>query len=126
MEQSAVVWHSSLSAKNTRDLERVQKVAVRVILGKNHTTYKEGLKNLNLEDLSKRRKGLCLKFAKNCLKNEKVRSIFPKNITNHKMKKRNTRKYQVNKANTKRYQQSAVPYMVNLLNAEEKRKKKLL
>ena len=126
LEQSAVVWHSSLSAKNTRDLERVQKVAVRVILGKNHTTYKEGLKNLNLEDLSKRRKGLCLKFAKNCLKNEKVRSIFPKNITNHKMKKRNTRKYQVNKANTKRYQQSAVPYMVNLLNAEEKRKKKLL
>ena len=52
LEQSAVVWHSSLSAKNTRDLERVQKVAVRVILGKNHTTYKEGLKNLNLEDLS--------------------------------------------------------------------------
>ena len=32
LEQSAVVWHSSLTAKNENDLERIQKAALRVIL----------------------------------------------------------------------------------------------
>ena len=46
LEQSAVVWHSSLSQKNKRDLERVQKVAVKVILGQNYIPYKAGLELL--------------------------------------------------------------------------------
>ena len=32
IEQSAVVWHSSLTKKNKRDLERVQKSALKIIL----------------------------------------------------------------------------------------------
>ena len=36
LEQSAVVWHSSLTSKNRKDLERVQKAAVRVILKKRY------------------------------------------------------------------------------------------
>ena len=32
MENSAVVWHSSLSENNRNDLERVQKSAVKIIL----------------------------------------------------------------------------------------------
>ena len=43
LEQSAVVWHSGLTKKNRKDLERVQKSAVRVILKGKYTTYKEGL-----------------------------------------------------------------------------------
>ena len=43
LEQSAVVWHSSLTNKNRSDLERVQKGAVRVIMGQNHKTYKNSL-----------------------------------------------------------------------------------
>ena len=35
LEQSSVVWNSSLTAENSEDLERVQKAAVRIILGKN-------------------------------------------------------------------------------------------
>ena len=34
LEQSSVVWHSSLTKQNERELERVQKVAVKLILGK--------------------------------------------------------------------------------------------
>ena len=69
LEQSAVVWHSSLTARNRIALERVQKCAVKVILGKNYTNYKDGLKNLNIENLNDRREQLCFRFAKNCLKN---------------------------------------------------------
>ena len=33
LEQSATVWHSFLTRNNTQDLERVQKTAIRIILG---------------------------------------------------------------------------------------------
>ena len=124
LEQSAVVWHSSLTAKNRLALERVQKCAVRVILGQKFSSYKDGLKKLNIQTLNIRRKELCLRFAKNCLKNEKVRSMFPKHLSNHEMKKRNTKKFKTVLARTKRYQKSAIPYMLKLLNTDEEKRRK--
>ena len=121
-----MVWHSSLTVKNRIALERVQKAAVRVIMGKKYLSYKNGLKNLNLENLTDRREKLCLKFAKNCLKNEKVRNMFPKNITKHTMKKRKTQRFKTRLAKTKRFKKSAIPYMVRLLNKDyENRKLKM-
>jgi hypothetical protein len=79
LEQSAVVWHSSLTSKNRKDLERVQKAAVRVILKKRYVNYKKGLEMLNIETLEKRRETLCLRFAKKCLGNEKVANILQLN-----------------------------------------------
>ena len=35
LEQSAVVWHSSLTEENINDLERIQKTACKIILGTN-------------------------------------------------------------------------------------------
>ena len=40
LEQSIVVWHSSLTKENCEDLERVQRCALRIILGKNYEKYK--------------------------------------------------------------------------------------
>ena len=122
LEKSAVVWHSSLKNQNKRDLERVQKAAIRVIMGKDYKSYKNGLKELRLETLEKRREILCLKFAKRCLKNEKVKQIFEKNKSKHQMKKRTPRIYENKKARTKRYKQSSVPYMTKLLNDEHTKK----
>ena len=124
LEQSAVVWHSSLTAKNRLALERVQKCAVKVILGQKFSSYKDGLKKLNIQTLNIRRKELCLRFAKNCLKNDKVRSMFPKHLSNHEMKKRNTKKFKTVLARTKRYQKSAIPYMLKLLNTDEEKRRK--
>ena len=102
LEQSAVVWHSSLTQKNRQDLERVQKAAVRVIMGRNYTTYKNGLIVLKLDTLEKRRELLCLRFAKNCIKTEKVKDLFPLNNSKHGMKMRKVKKYKTNKQNTNR------------------------
>ena len=93
LEQSAVVWHSSLTSKNRKDLERVQKAAVEVIMGPNYTTYKEGLKYLKIQTLDDRREALCLSFAKKCLKNEKVKGMFPLKQSKHNMKLRITNKF---------------------------------
>ena len=121
-----MVWHSSLSVRNKADLERLQKAAVRVMMGKEYSTYKNGLKILKLESLEKRREALCLRFAKNCLKHEKMKNLFPINTSKHSMKKRKQRKYQTKKHNTKRYKKSSLPYMRNLLNNENAKKNQIL
>ena len=102
LEQSAVVWHSSLTKKNRRDLERVQKTAVRMIMGKKFSSYEKDLKKLNLENLNDRREKLCLQFAKRCLRNEKVKNLFPLNKRMNLMKTRRTKKYLENKIKTER------------------------
>ena len=84
--------------------------------------YKTALKDLNLETLEQRRNNLCLKFAKACLKNEKVKNLFPLNVNKHKMEKRSKEKYKVMKIRTNRYKKSAIPHMVSLLNTHEELK----
>ena len=120
------MWYSSLSAKNRKDLERVQKAAVRVILQGNYKSYKKGLKTLNIETLENRRETLCLKFAKNCLKNEKVKNFFPQSETKHSMKKRKQRKFKTNAVKTQRYKKSAITYMQSLLHKENNKKRILM
>ena len=115
VEQSCVVWNSSLSNKNKNELERVQKVAVRLIT-KSDLSYNEKLKELNLESLSERRNILCERFAGKCIKNKKIMNIFNENKKHHKMKLRQRDKYQVKHANTVRLQRSAIPTMTKHLN----------
>ena len=125
-KKSVVVWHSSLNKRNRKDLERVQKAAVRVIMGKDYTNYENSLKVLGLDTLEKRRKFLCLKFSKKCLISEKVKDLFKLNRTKHQMKKRKTLKYEMIKAKTKRYKQSSLPYMTKLLNEEHEQKSQIM
>ena len=103
VEQSAVVWHSGLSSRNAKDIERVQKAAVRVIMGKSYKNYNQSLRELNSYSLEKRRESLSLRFAKKCLRNEKIKDLFPMKKFKHKMKKRNIRKYETKQINTKRF-----------------------
>ena len=104
----------------------MQKAAVRVIMGKSYKSYKESLKELSLDTLEKRREILCLKFAKKCLKNEKLKNLFPMSKKKHEMKKRNIRKYETRKIKTSRFQGSAIPYMTKLLNDEESNRRKII
>ena len=126
LEQSSVLWHFGLTEKNKNDLERVQKSALRIILGKRYTTYSDALKILDLESLEDRRKSLCFKFAKKCLEVKKLKKMFPKNLTMHDMSKRHFEYYKVNRTLTKRYLNSAVPQMQRILNVDKKKKIKTL
>ena len=71
LEQSAVVWHSSLTQKNIKDLERVQKVVVRIIRGKNYTIYKKGLKFLKLDTLEKKKRNSMYEVCKKTVRKVK-------------------------------------------------------
>ena len=113
------MWHSSLTEQNKSDLERVQKSALKVILGQKYETYKKALSDLDLETLEERREFLCLRFAQKCIKNEKAKSIFPLKKKLHEMTIRKEDKYEVQNANTDRLKKFAVIYMQNLLNENE-------
>ena len=125
LEQSAVVWHSSLTQKNENDLERIQKAALKVILKERYQSYTDALKTLRIKSLKDRREELCLKFAKSCLKIEKFRKCFPLKKKDHSMLMRCSEKFAIEKYGSVRYKDSALPYMKRLLNKYQFEKDKL-
>ena len=54
-EQSCVVWSSSITVGEEYDLERIQKVALRIILHDEYRDYEYALKATNLKTLKERR-----------------------------------------------------------------------
>ena len=111
-----MVWHSSLTEQNRNDLERVQKSALKVILGEKYQSYNKALIELNLETLEERRNTLCLKFAQKCLTNEKNQQMFPLSKKIHSMETRKPEEFEVQYAKTDRLKNCAKIYMQNLLN----------
>ena len=122
LEQSCVVWHSSLTAENRQDIERVQKKALRIILKNEYTHYERALDILNLESLEERRKHLSFKFALKTKPNQIISNLFKIKDKEHNMELRNTETFNVNIANTERYMNLAIPTIQRLLNDHEKQK----
>ena len=116
LEQSCTVWHSSLTAENSHDLERIQKCALKIILQEKFKSYENALSLLDLESLSERRERLCLQFARKCLTNNKMKNLFPPNQKTHTMLTRFQENYDVNNAHTTRLQNSPIICMQRLLN----------
>ena len=128
LEQSAVVWSSSLTQENIDDLEQTQKSFAKLIL-KNEfrsdyeESYENALMKLNLQSLEQRCEELCLNFAKNCIKYEKLTDLFPENEKQYELRK--TEKYKVLHANTERLRKSSVIHMQNLLNTEARNQQQM-
>ena len=121
LEQSAVVWNSSITRGEQLEIERVQKCALRIILGENYTSYQESLDFCGLDTLKARRNQLSLKFAIKCTKNPKSRDIFP--LNDRDVNTRFHEKFEVTRANTDRLANSAIPFMQRLLNKNDRQKK---
>ena len=118
LEQSSVLWGSSISEENKEDLERVQKNSCRIILGNEYVDYEKALKDIGLENLQERRKMLALRFANNCKINEKTKTLFPLRKKIHKFKTRKEERFEIFKTKSKRLQVSTIPYLQRLLNEE--------
>ena len=123
LEQSSVLWHSSLTKKCEDNLERVQKSALKIILGASYVSYDNALKILKLKSLKERREDLCLRFAKKCLEVPKLKKMFPRSQQKHAMGKRSTESFQVKRGLTERMRKSAIPHMQRLLNEDIRKKR---
>ena len=117
LEQSAVVWHFSLTEENKQDLERVQKSACKIIFKNKFESYHKSLEILDLEDLNQRRINLCKFFAKKSEKNSSIQ--FEPSESCLTMETRRNNKYKVTFCRTERLKKSSIPGMQGLLNLEQ-------
>ena len=114
LESSAVVGHSSIPKGEEIEIERIQKVALIIILNKNYDNYEDALSLTGLVTLNERRVGLCRRFAESSVKSENTSHMFPLNPSS--VKTRNHETYFVQHAETSRLKDSAIPYMQRMLN----------
>ena len=68
LEYAAPVWHSGLTKQQSNQIERIQKQAFRIILGKDYIGYEVACTILSMEPLHARRTHLCINFAKKDLR----------------------------------------------------------
>ena len=118
LEQSCVVWGSSLTQENIDNLERTQKTFAKLVLKEKYKNYENALSILNLENLENRRKILTKRFAINGIMTNTLTDLFPMSHKEHEMKKRNNEAYQVNFAHTERLRKASIITMQKLLNQQ--------
>ena len=116
LELAVPVWHSGLTRQQSADIERVQKVAVHIILnknGQNHLSYDSSLAILNIERLERRRTKLCINFTKKCLTSRHRNMFLPNPSTKNT---RNRKFFAEQKVNSERAFMSPLVYLTRLLN----------
>ena len=115
MELAVPAWQSAISQAERQDLERIQKSACHIILGRNYTSYKHALKLLKLDTLESRRIKLSLKFGLKAENHKKFKNWFKPSEVNHKTRSINP-KYCSVRANHTRFAKSPLSYLTKLLN----------
>ena len=113
MEYAVPVWHSSLTRKQVSEIESVQKIAFKMILGQSYSGYTDACATLNTETLEKRRLDICLRFAKKNV--QSGNSLFTKPNIQHNLRSRN-RLVQEYRCNKVRFERSSLPFLSKLLN----------
>ena len=118
LEYCSVVWHSTLTVDQSNQIEAVQKLCLKIILGVEYTDYKSALKVTGLDTLKDRRETRCLKFGLRCLLHPIHQEMFPvnPNLENPHIVRRREH-FKVNKAKNESYRMSAIPYIQRQLNS---------
>ena len=110
LEYCVAVWNPSLTEDDKKDIERIQKTAIKIITGDPDLSYEESLKLVNLKTLEKRREELCLDFAITCVQSENHSQLFKPNenaLLHHPTK------FQPPFCLNERYKKSTIPYLIN-------------
>ena len=117
LEYACPVWHPGLNQLHHTKIERVQKRALRVILGNDYQSYDNALGRLSMSSLYDRREMLTLRFGRSLLRSPVHRHLLPPtNGEVHGRRTRNQGLLRTVPARTERYRSSTIPYLVNLIN----------
>ena len=101
-----------------RDIERIQKISFKIILGPVYENYNQACKYLATQSLEDRRLKLCLKFARKNLKSENC--LFKK-VNKNVNTRQSTKLVSDYKCRTSKYRKSSIPYLARLLNSNNKK-----
>ena len=119
-EYVSVAFHSSITKKQERAIERIQSTCLKVILGESYISYENALLKTGLKTLKQRREEKCLAFSLKCIKHPQLKRLFPFNGNEHSL--RNSDKFKVNFAYTENYRKSTIPYCQMMLNKHFRQK----
>ena len=118
LELAVPVWHPAITIEERKQIERVQKCALYIILGSDYTCYSNALETLGIESLENRRSKICESFAMKCYKSPRYHTWFHAN--DYSQSQHYTRAYKSKlrpvSCRTKRYKNSALPYLTESLN----------
>ena len=112
LEFGSPAWDGAITDNERKKIERVQRVALSLIFGRN-ISYEKLLLISGVERLETRRKRISLKFAMKAVKHPKFKSWF-KLIEPDKTGVR--AHYETNRGRQKRILKSPIPYLTKLLN----------
>ena len=113
LESNCVIYHPMLTQEDSNDLERVQKIVLKIILDTRYSDYHQACLLLNLQTLHIRRVKISLNFGLKCLKSSKFSHLFK--INTH-VSVRKPEKFDVPLAKSSRYFNSPRLYITRLLN----------
>ena len=103
-EYAASVWHPSLKSDKSAALERIQKRACRIIMGRQYTTYVDALE---VGTVNARREQLRLNFFKSLMNSKHFSNwIPPSRGSVHQINLRNSNKFSIQRCNTTRCKNS--------------------
>ena len=113
-EYCVVIWNSGLTKSQISTLEKIQKVALKIILGDQYKSYEGARDRFGLQTLTERRHDLCVRFALKLFESrhcEKFFTLANSNITTRKQKL-----LVENHCNTKKCYTAPHNYLIRLLN----------
>ena len=113
LEMAVPLWSGALTQTDINKIERVQKVAMKVIQGDNYNDYDQSLEEFGLDTLDERREIICLKFARKCVKSELFNHWFPRKS---RANTRSEEPFLRPAWKTNRYLTSSIPYLIGILN----------
>ena len=118
LEMCAPLWHSSITAAQSRALARVQRVAMAAITSVWGASHTEQLALLGLQPLAERRVELCRRFARRTAENSRHRDMFQA-VDNPRPERQAAKRpaYVEKWARTASYRRSPIPYLTRLLNS---------
>ena len=118
LEMCAPLWHSSLTAAQSRALSRVQRVAMAAITSVWGASHSEQLRSLALQPLAERRVELCRRFARRTSEKSRHQDMFQP-VPNPRPVRQAVKRpvYMEKWARTAAYRRSPLPYLTRLLNS---------
>ena len=122
LELAVPVWQPALTQIEVKQIERVQRCALYIILGEHFTTYDQAMNLLECETLNDRRLQLCESFAKKSAKHPKFKNWFsenteaPPSIKTRGNENNTMTKFNPVQTRTNRYGDSPLPYLTEILN----------
>ena len=119
-EMACPVFHSGLTQRQSRDIEMIQKRALKISLENSYHNYEVACILMSAEPLSYRRESLCLTFIKKAVKKGLHTDIFKLADKTRVTRSSNTMLTECT-CNTKRYFNSLLVYLSRIYNQHIKR-----